>query len=238
MLKRILLIIGTLITGAACAEPPSDVNGFGWKGGAELGVVDTSGNRETTTINAKLNAVHEAPKWRNKFESEYLQASDNLGMTARRTVGQAATNYKLDEDDYLFGNLRYENDEFAAYDYRVSETVGYGHRFRWDGQRLDLEAGVGGSHTRFVNEERENDAIVRLAAAYLWKFSESGEFSENVFSEIGAANTHSESETALKLKVIGQVAMKLSYKVLYNSQVPAGIEDTDSITAVTLVYDF
>jgi len=235
---RVLTVTVLLAAGPALAEEAAAPNGLGWKASAEFGLVDTSGNSQTTTINAKLNAVHESLEWRNRFTAEYLSASDDVGTVARRTVGQAATNYKLDERNYLFGNLRYENDEFAPYDYRYSETVGYGRRMRWKTQRLDLEIGAGGSHTRFADGNRDDDGIVRLAGNYAWQLTKTAEFSEVAFTEIGSDNTHSESETGLKLRINGNLAMKLSYKMLHNSEVPEGTEKLDSITSVTLVYDF
>lgn len=238
MKMRALSFAVLLVGGAAAAEEAGPPNGLGWKASAEFGLVDTSGNAQTTTINAKLNAVHESPSWRNRFTAEYLSASDEFGTTAKRTVGQAATNYKLDGRNYLFGNLRYENDEFAPYDYRYSETVGYGRRMRWETQRLDLEIGAGGSHTQFADGNREDEPILRLAGNYVWQITKTAEFSEVAFTEIGSDNTHSESETGLKLRINGNLATKLSYKVLHNSDVPPGIEKLDTITAVTLVYDF
>lgn len=238
MKLRVLPFAALLAAGPLAADEAAAPNDLGWKASAEFGLVDTSGNAETTTINAKLDAVHEAPDWRNRFTAEYLSASDDVGTTARRTVGQATTNYKLDERNYLFGNLRYENDEFAPHEYRFSETVGYGRRMRWETQRLDLEVGVGGSHTRFDDGTREDDGILRLAVNYAWQLSKTAELTEVAFTEIGSNNTHSESETGLKLRINGNLAMKLSYRMLHNSEVPAGSEELDTITAVTLVYDF
>ncbi|MBI3897651.1 MAG: DUF481 domain-containing protein [Gammaproteobacteria bacterium] len=226
------------MTSAAVAQPPFDTNGTGWKVSAELGFIDLSGNTESTTINAKLYVAHESETWRNKLQAEHLQSFENEGVTAKRSVGQATTNYKLDERNYLFGNFRAEKDEIGGLDYRISETIGYGRRFLAETQKLDLEVGVGGSHTRFINQEQSNDAILRLATTYIWKISDTAELSEVAFSEIGENNTHSESETGLKVKINGSLATKLSYRVLHNTEPPAGTEDTDTVTAVTLVYDF
>ena len=211
---------------------------LGWKAEAELGFIQTSGNRDSTAINAKLAGAHEAPKWRNKFDAEYLESSDALGVSTRRSVAQAATNYKLDAANYLFGNLRAEQDRFAAYEYRISETLGYGHRFERAAQRLELEIGAGGSHTEFIEGDREDEGVIRLAGRYGWTLSETSEFSTKAFSEIGESNTHSEAETALKLKVSNRLAMKLAYKLFHNTEPPLGVRATDSVTAVTLVYGF
>lgn len=225
-------------TFAACASAQEPPTPRGWKAEAELGFIQTSGNRDSTAINAKLAATHEAPKWRNKFDAEYLESSDALGVSARRSVAQATANYKLDETNYLFGNLRAEEDRFAAYEYRISETLGYGHRFARARQTLELEIGAGGSHTHFVGGDREDEGVVRMATRYGWAFSETGEFSTKAFSEIGESNTHSEAETALKLKVSNRLATKLAYKLFHNTEPPLGVRGTDSVTAVTLVYGF
>lgn len=221
-------------TQALAQEPPA----LGWKAEAELGFIQTSGNRDTTAINGKLAGTHEAPKWRNKFDAEYLESSDALGVSTRRSVAQAATNYKLDAANYLFGNLRAEQDRFASYEYRISETVGYGHRFERAAQTLELEVGAGGSHTEFIGGDREDEGVIRLAGRYGWAFSETSEFSTKAFSEIGESNTHSQAETALKLKVSNRLAMKLAYKLFNNTEPPLGVRGTDSVTAVTLVYGF
>lgn len=228
-----LCLWGISVYAAAEDAPP-----LGWKAEAELGFIQTSGNRDSTAVNAKLAATHEAIKWRNKFDAEYLESSDALGVSTRRSVAQAATNYKLDPANYLFGNLRAEQDRFAAYEYRISETLGYGHRFHRQAHQLELEVGAGGSHTEFVGGDHEDEGVIRVAGKYLWAFSETGEFSTKAFSEFGESNTHSESETALKLKVSNRLAMKLAYKLFHNTEPPLGIRGTDSVTAVTLVYGF
>jgi putative salt-induced outer membrane protein len=239
-MRRILWLAGvwSVLLPVAYAQADMPQMPRRWKAAAELGYIDVGGNKESTSVNAKLRAEHELPQWRNKFQAEYLQIFEEAGTTAKRSVAQFATNYKLEDNAYLFANLRGENDRLGAYDYRFSETVGYGRRFAWEEQRLDLEAGIGGSQTLYADDERDVDGIVRLAGTYLWEISATAGFSEVAFTEVGEDNAHTESETALRLKIIGRLATKLSYKLLHNSQVPPDREGTDSIAAVTLVYDF
>lgn len=236
MKRYAALLLGAFVL-PAWADPPTPIPA-GWKAEAELGLINTTGNRQTSTLNARVSVERESTMWRNKAQAEYLRASDNTGVTARRTVAQFTTNYKFSERDYIFGNLRREADRFAGYDYRYSETTGYGHRFRWRRQRLDLEAGAGANQAKLIDGTRRRDGIWRLAMNYAWKFSQGGELTESAFSEIGSANTHTESETALKQRIRGRLAMKLSYRILNDTHPPPGTLRTDTITAVTLVYDF
>ncbi len=224
---------------AAHAEPASSTPNLGWDAEAELGIVNTSGNSDTSTVNAKFNAVNERRKWRHRFHTEYLLASDAGGTTAERFVAEAGSNYKLSETDYLLVlNLRYVKDRFAGFDHRLSETVGYGHIFEWDHMKLNLEGGVGARQTKFVDGSSQRDAIIRVAGDYQWQFSGTGALAEKAFSEIGDTNTHTEAETSLKVRVYGNLATKLSYKLINDTEVPPATKNTDTITAVTLVYDF
>lgn len=240
VLATTLLIAATpLARAATLADAVPGEGKLGWDGEAELGVVNTSGNSETSTVNAKFSVVNERRKWRNTFHTEYLLASDTEQTTAERFVAEGATNYKLSEHSYLLVlNLRYVKDRFAGIDRRLTESMGYGHIFNWDHMKLNLEGGLGARQTNYVDGTSESDAIIRLAGDYRWQFSKTGELAERAFTEIGESNTHSESETALKLHVYGNLATKISYKIINDTEVPAGRKKTDTISAVTLVYDF
>jgi len=61
---------------------------------------------------------------------------------------------------------------------------------------------------------------------------------EELSVEGGSDNTYTESITELKLRINAALAMEVTFSVKDNSDVPAGIKNTDTATAVTLVYDF
>ena len=227
-------------TSAASGEDfDQAVNKSTWDGEGELGVIVTSGNTKTSSVNAKLKFDNERPRWRNHISAEYLRTSESSVTTAERYVLAGKSDYKLDHRNYLVGTLRYENDRFAGFTYRVSESIGYGHRFIDSKTTVfETEAGAGGRHTKFLDGTRDNEAIVRLAARYDWKFTPTSEFSEAAFTEIGQSNTHSESETSLKLKMNAKLAMKLSVLVKHDTRVPVDKVKTDTLTSVNLVYDF
>lgn len=73
---------------------------------------------------------------------------------------------------------------------------------------------------------------------YQYVISPSATFNQNVQVESGDTNTYSKSETYLKLKINGNLNAKLGYEVKHNSDVPAGVDKTDTMTTVTLVYGF
>ena len=82
------------------------------------------------------------------------------------------------------------------------------------------------------------EAILRIASDYQWKFSANSTFSQDFDIEAGNDNTISSSRTALEVKVIGEVAIVWSYSIKYKEQVPAGTRHADTETAVTVSYSF
>jgi len=225
---------------AAAAEEAAEATGGTWSGSAELGGTVTTGNSETENLNGKAEAVYERDRWRHTTKAEALYSSDAGVDTAERYVASYKADYKRSERSYIFGALRGEVDEFSGYEYRVSESVGYGRRF-WevpDKGYFDLEAGPGFRHSKPEDGVREDHAIARMAAKYRNKWTPNTEFSEDLIVEAGTDNTFTESVTGYKVRINSSLAMKLSYTIKHNTDVPVDKENTDTITAVTLVYDF
>jgi putative salt-induced outer membrane protein len=141
--------------------------------------------------------------------------------------------------DYLFAVLRAEGDRFSGYSALSTESAGYGRRFiAGDRAILETEAGAGARQTHFVDGSRRNEGIVRLGAKAVCRFSAGSELREEAFSEISKDNIHTESVTSLKSRVNGNLSMKLSVSAVHNSRVPPGIKKTDTVTAMTLVFDY
>ena len=209
-----------------------------WGGEAEIGFVMTRGNTETDSLNLKLLLSNERPKWKHKLQLKVLNSSDSNGATAESYDALWRSEYSLSIADFLFGSLRYEDDRFAGFDQRTTEVIGYGYRvLNTDTMKLSLEAGAGARQTRNINSSDEDETIGRLGLDYSWKISKSATFKENLFVESGNINTLSESVTELTVKVNRKLAMKLGLTVKNNSTVPVGTKNTDTKTAVTLVYD-
>ena len=89
-----------------------------------------------------------------------------------------------------------------------------------------------------VTNEQEDEGIVTADLIYEYKISESATFKETLLVEDGSENTYTESDTSLTAMINGNLAAKISYLVKRNSDVPAGIDRTDQITTVSLVYSF
>lgn len=231
-----------LMTGMVMANTPAfalEVWGTTWAGSGEAGYVATSGNTETSNLTLKLGLTNEREKWRHNLALEGLKSEDDGDTTAERYLAAWQSDYKISEHDYLFGRLSYEDDKFSGYNYRITESIGYGRRvLDRNNMTLDLEAGPGLRQSELDNGDKENEAILRLAARYAWDITDHAKFTEELSSDIGEDATITKSVTALQADIVGNLAMKASFTIKNTSDVPAGIEKTDTETALTLVYGF
>lgn len=218
-----------------------------WEGEAELGVLMTSGNTEETNVNSRLGLVHEIVDWRNiaEFSSNYSEAEDKT--TAERYRAALESNYKFDESQYWFLRGTYEKDRFTGYDFESTATTGYGNRIWQRGERsfLDLSAGAGYRFNKLEvmnadGEDEEKEAIARLAAQFDYALSENALFQQKLSTEIGLDenNVISQSETAIKANILGNLSMKAAYRVKHVSDAPAGTDSTDTETSISLLYGF
>ncbi|MDX1496597.1 MAG: DUF481 domain-containing protein [Salinisphaeraceae bacterium] len=219
-------------------EIPGDWAGT-WSGHADLGYTSSSGNSETSHLNAGFGLQYESAPWTHIFELATIQEKEGGDDTSDRLEAEFKTKYALNELSYVFGDLIYERDEFGGVRERTSETIGYGRKLlNTDVHTLEAELGLGARQSELADGSEEEEGIVRLAGHYHRHISESATFDQGLLVEAGDSNTYVESESALKLKINGNLYAKLGYTVKYNDTVPAGVENTDTYTSVNLTYEF
>jgi putative salt-induced outer membrane protein YdiY len=213
-----------------------------WSGDLEFGYLDTSGNTEETTITGKADINREKEAWRNKLLFDSLNSSASGDRSAEKYFLSDRLAYQFNQYDYAFGYASYDDDRFSGFDYQATIAAGYGRRLLNDAtMQWDAEIGPGYRISR-VNDnspsEDSEDVIIRLYTNYSWDITDTATFSQLVNVESGDDNTISKSITALKLKVIGNFALKLSYTVKYTEKLPNGNKHADTETAVTVAYAF
>lgn len=249
-----ILLISTVFSSAPAAEQPAaDATGTPtetatakeitkvsqWNGSAELGFLMTRGNTQTDSLNLAAKLENTRRKWHHIVEFKALQASEQNVSTAESYEATGRTEYLLDDNDYIFGSLRYQDDRFSGYDRRTTEVGGYGHQFlKRPDMKLKGEFGAGARQTKNTDNTREDEGILRVGLNYNWEITKTSSFNQDIFVEHGNVNTATESVTALTVKINSKLAMKLGVTVKDNSHPPVGFKNTDTKTAVTLVYDF
>ncbi|AYA66614.1 DUF481 domain-containing protein [Alteromonas sp. RKMC-009] len=248
MKKQLLAVAVLSAMGTTSALAQDDAKPFTLEGG--LGFIFTSGNTETTSINASLEGHQELEKWSNDYTVEGLYkketvTDDDTGEDVERTSAQkffasGQGNYKLENPDYrLFGFASYEDDRFSSYNYQSTVAAGWNQKV-WQNDTTSLEYSIGPGYSWAETQEdvEQNSFIVRASGAFEWLISDTAKFSQTVSTEVGDENTKSRAESALTATISGNLSMKLSVKLDHNSRVNEGVEKLDTATAVTLVYSF
>lgn len=233
------LFLALLVSGAALAED-------GWNGAGELGLALTRGNSETESLNAKLGLSFEDAAWKHNIGFAALRqkgevgGSEELELTANRYELSGSSAYSLSERSYLIGSLRYENDDFAPYDYQTVASFGAG----WFAIKNDVTEWLfeGGPGYRRVKEvasgESDGQAVFRGRMAYKHAFNASTSFENTLLVEAGSDNTFAQNDSGLSVKMNASLALKAGLQFRHNSDVAPGLKKTDSLFTTNLVYAF
>lgn len=228
-----------IVLTALLASTPLLSHAEGVAGEFGLGLINTSGNSSTQTINGKFVLKHDAAPWHQHFDATALNSSDQDGQTAERYTAGYKLDYDFTETDYAFGTVEYAKDLFGGVREKWVEAVGYGRRvLNSDIHKLDLEIGAGARQQEDQAGVRSSDAVGRLNGDYRWQIAKTSSFQQRLKVEGGEENVATESISELKLSIVGNVFAALTYTVRHNSEVPAGTERTDTTTAINLSYNF
>jgi putative salt-induced outer membrane protein len=235
-LPLVLLLVPLVLNAADEVEPTPS----GWTGEGALGFTSTSGNSDTENLNARLAVSRESDQWRHTASLDSIRNESEGETSADSQALKARSEYKFGEKSYTFGQLRLEDDEFSGFEYQRTLTFGAGSRFIENDKHL-LDASIGLGYRSLKDRETgdtEEDNIVTADMKYEYKISETATFNQTILIEDGDENTYTESDSSLKVRIVGNLAANISYLLKRNSEVPSGIDKSDKITTVALVYAF
>jgi putative salt-induced outer membrane protein len=237
-------------------QTPEKDDDRGWDGTGEVGYVSSSGNSRSDSANAKLGFTFEDDDWKHEFSAsgfrqrgEVVELTDPddpdsgervLKVSANRYELGGSTARKLDERNRLYTSLRYENDDFAPYDYQATVSVGWGHQLiDTDTTELYFEAGPGYKRTKdAVTEESNGSFIGRGKMEFETKITDNTSLVDTLLVESGNDNTFAQNDLAVKVAMNERFAIKAGLQHRHNTDVPATRKKTDRLTTVNLVYDF
>lgn len=235
----VLTMSGLAMSGMAFAQTPEEP-GKPLSAEVGLGIVNTSGNSDTSSINASGEVVYQKSQWRHSGRAEGFRATVDDEKTAERYLLTGKSDYHLDDRNYLFGLLTYEDDRFSGFDYQAGAAVGYGRDvLRGPTLNANVEAGVGVRYFELSDTgEEDSEGTVRLAGALSWNVSDTATVAQELNTTIGETMTVSNSITSLSTQVVGNLAAKVSLSVRHVSDVPPDVKKTDTTTTVNLVYKY
>jgi putative salt-induced outer membrane protein len=211
-----------------------------WTGKGELGGVLARGNTDTETLNGKLDMSNELDKWTHQVGFSVLRTVNDGVTSANRWELRGESDYKLTSRSFLFGSLRYEDDQFTDYSHQVTGAVGYGYKFIDNEKtKLDGKLGVGYRQSELRATGRtEDDTILRGMLDYSHQLTETTTVVDKLLVESGSNDTFLQNSLGLQVKMNSSLALGLSYDVRHNTDVLPGTHKTDQVLSANLVFGF
>lgn len=204
-----------------------------------FGYVGTSGNTDTETYSLEYLMAIRHERWLHNVKFQALGSQENAQAKAERYYLEDKSDFSLDENQYLFVKGSYTDDRFSGFSYQAAVSTGYG-RFliRNDGLELEAFGGAGYRQNDIIDGDNEGEAIFTLGEKLSWDISDNAALTQALTAEIGEERTVSVFEVGLETNIIGGVTTKIAFLARNNSEVPAGRKKTDTLTTVSLVYNF
>jgi putative salt-induced outer membrane protein len=240
----------SFIASALLAALPLAAQAETWSGTGELGVVISRGNSNTETLNAKLGLGREHGRWKHSLAVAALRSARDGDRTANRYELGGKSDFKMSEASYVYGTMRYENDDFAPFDYQWTAAFGYG-RTVIDNERTKLSFEAGPGYRRAqprdltapisgapIAQDSESELILRAAAQFKHRISDTTELTNATLVESGDDNTFLKNELGVQVRINARLAMKAGYQLRRNSETSGDTRRTDTLTTLNLVYNF
>ena len=234
---NLLLVVFSLFAASVYAAESPKSGEFNGEG--ELGYNSTAGNSNSTSLNAKLGINYLLADWEHSLNLSAVSAQNEGLHTRERYLLDGQASRTFSNVYYGFGNLRYDKDLFSGYDYQTNITGGIGRRF-WlpKTEVFNLEVGAGYQFDKLQNASEQSHPILRTALKLRYPLNTNVALSQDLLTNAGEQNVHSESVSGVKVNMTESLALKLSYTLKHNSKVLVGRENLDALTALTLVYGF
>ena len=244
----IVLLCGTPLTTQAQDAAPT-----GWTGTGELGLALARGNARSENLNGKLAFTNEDAEWKHNYYLSVLRskgevtgdfdgdgvAEESFELNANRYEAGASSAIKVNEVSSWLVALRYENDDFAPFESQATFSMGYGHNFiKSDETTLSAEIGPGYRRAKSASTgETESNVIVRGLLDYKHKLTDNTSLYNTLLIESGSDNTFGQDDFGVQVAMNEAFALKAGMQVRHNTDVGPGIEKTDTLTTVNLVYN-
>lgn len=210
-----------------------------WSGSGQLGGFRSTGNSSNTGVTAGLNLNREGIDWSHKLAAQIDYQRSNGQVTREQFLVSYEPNYELSPDLYLYALAQYERDRFQGFSARYALSGGFGYRvIETDRMTLNLQGGPAWRQTDRTDGTSESDLSGFLAADFDWRVTDSLKLTQDLRAFLQSENSTLSSTTGVQANVASNLSVGLSYTVEIDTDPPPGAVKTDTLSRVTLIYDF
>jgi putative salt-induced outer membrane protein len=210
-----------------------------WTGAGELGAFRSTGNSDNVGLTAGLGLVREGINWRHKLSGRADYQETAGVVTREQYLAAYEPNFKLSDRLYLYGLAQYERDQFQGFSGRYSVSGGLGYEIiKRDDMTLSVKAGPAWRRTELVGGGGTSSFAGLAAFDFGWKISEGISLTQLGSAFVQSGSSTFISDTGLTAKVSTDLSVRLSYTIEHDTAPPLGAVQTDTLSRVTLIYDF
>jgi len=244
MTKTLLLLgVGTFLAANSHAQT--------WEGQAEAGIIKTSGNTESESINLGIDFSFYNEKWSNSLVADVYQSSNENIESANSVSADYVLERVLGNRSNAFISLGYLDDDFDGFTEKLSAAIGYGYKLI-DSEKTqwDTAIGVGYRDTDVIVPPLDQDDGSSIPGSdlginggtfvarsdFTTSLTDNTKFIDSFKSEIGSDNSFYENEAALVVDMNERFALKVGFLLRHNTDPGPETEKTDTISTLSLIY--
>lgn len=215
----------------------------GWTGKGEFGALASNGNSEDLGVTAGFRANRVGISWRHRINARFDFQSSDGDTTRERYLFSYEPSFDLSAQAFVFGLAQFEKDEIQGFSSRYSASSGVGWRpFDRDGLRLELKAGPAWRRTVLVDpmmESEDDTYLAGLGAVELeWRIADSLTLTESANAFVHSGNSTFAALTGLEAGLGSRLKARLSYSIEHDTDPPENTKPTDTLSRISLIYDF
>ncbi|MUK93114.1 DUF481 domain-containing protein [Aliivibrio fischeri] len=225
-------------------EPSADDGAF--SGDAKIGFIYTKTDETSMSVNSGATLKYEEALWHHKaaFSTYYTKGNESDdGTNKNKTVYDVK--YDMTDSLFVFGNAKYEHDQFATYREQVLLVSGFGATLiDSSNSKLDVGAGPGYRYSKRqafdedLPNNSEDEVIANLFIEGDSKITDGLELGGGVRMDYGESNTTTTTHVYLKNKLMESLSLLIDAEYIYNSVVATGKEHDEIYSTISLNYDF
>lgn len=236
---------------AALADPPPPPDGV-WTGQGQGGLLISSGNSDSTSLNAKLDLAETSGPWKNIVFVGGFYGKSNGITSGERIEGRYELDHTISDRLFWFGNADATRDLFSGFNYQATLATGAGYKFidnvdtklfgriglgyqRLETQSLTKDAS--GAVVQRVNGPSQGDLVGTAGLNFEHKLTASTKLIDKLLVTSGSLNTSVANDLGLQVSMSDALALSIGYGIRYNTDPAAGVKKLDQVTTVNVVYN-
>lgn len=220
-----------------------------WEGRGQIGAFQSSGNSQSAGVTAQLELEREGIDWRHKLRASLdFQEANNITTREQYFVGYEP---RIDINPRLFVYAlgQWDKDEFQGIRNRYAVSGGLGYQvLTGPAMRLSVKAGPAWRQTDYSTGTGESRLAALAGLDFDWQLAPALKLTQNsdLVAEGGgtataffdANNTTVHLVTGLEAGILASLTARLSYDFEFDSNPPGNAARTDTLSRLTIVYDF